>query len=161
MSTSGAAQQVASAMVPGPALPTTTFSAAEPVGHVVDETLDGQPAFGALGQPRKLPAKPLITPADDDDIHIVDLPEDGDGATVDAAGALPATRHDDQEPPAQAQGSSQSMTLGCAGRRPAELGRDRQPRLHVLPFRRAVLRAAARDRRGRHDDPVHRGVPPR
>jgi hypothetical protein len=82
-------------------------------------------AAGSLRQPAKPSAKPLIAPADDGDVHILDLGEDGGGATVDTARALRAAGHDDQESPAQAKGSPQSKALACARRRLAEPGRDR------------------------------------
>jgi hypothetical protein len=83
-----------------PRLAHDDVSAAEPVGHVVDEAVDGQPASGPCGQPGEPAAKPLVTPADDGDIHVLDRPQDRGRTPVQSARALSAARHDDEELPA-------------------------------------------------------------
>ncbi len=132
VSTSGAPQQVASAIVPGPALPDHDVRAAEPVGHVADEALGGQPPVpGPLGQAAEPPPQRAVAAADDDDVDVRHLAQDRGGAAAQPSGPFgPAGEHD-QELAAEPEFALELAALLLVERRPAELGRDRQPERHV------------------------------
>ena len=142
-------------------LPDHDVGAAEPVGHVADEALGGQPPVpGPLGQAADPPPQRAVAAADDDDVHVRHLAQDRGGAAAQPAGPFGAAGEHDEELAPEPELAFELAPLRLVERRAAELGRDRQPERHVAAGRGAVAGALVRDHLGRHHHPVDGRVDP-
>ena len=161
VSTSGAPQQVASAIVPGPALPTTMSAQRSQSAMLPTKPCAvSRPPAGPPGEPGHAPVEEAVAAADDRDLDVVHLAENRGGAAAQPAAAFRAPGQHHEEVTVHAEFALEFLALGLVERRLAELGGDRQPEWHVAVGRHPVLRAPVGDLLRRHDDPVDRGVPP-